>query len=62
MLLAYAAHKYFILFQMDVKSAFLNKFIDEKVYVQQLSGFIDPNLPDHDFRLIKTLYGLKISS
>lgn len=42
---------------MDVKSAFLNDFLQE-VYVEQLDGFVDPHLPDHVFRLKKVLYGL----
>ncbi|GJX53900.1 retrovirus-related pol polyprotein from transposon TNT 1-94 [Tanacetum coccineum] len=49
----------FKLFQMDVKSAFLNSFINEKVYVAQPSGFIDFVKPNHVYRLKKALYGLK---
>ncbi|GJY04609.1 copia protein [Tanacetum coccineum] len=44
---------------MDVKSAFLNGFINEKVYVAQPSGFIDFTKPNHVYRLKKALYGLK---
>ena len=44
---------------MDVKSAFLNGFIDEKVYVEQPPGFVDHIHPNFVFRLDKTLYGLK---
>ena len=44
---------------MDVKSAFLNGFLSEEVYVEQSKGFIDPFHPDHVFRLKKALYGLK---
>ena len=44
---------------MDVKSAFLNGFINELVYVDQPSGFEDPRCPNHVYRLSKTLYGLK---
>ena len=48
-----------MVYQMDVKSAFLNGFIDEEVYVNQPQGFIDPAFPNHVFRLTKALYGLK---
>jgi Reverse transcriptase (RNA-dependent DNA polymerase) len=44
---------------MNVKSIFLNEFIDEEVYVQQPLSFVDPTLSNHVFRLVKTLYGLK---
>ncbi|GJZ89266.1 retrovirus-related pol polyprotein from transposon TNT 1-94 [Tanacetum coccineum] len=49
----------FKLFQMDVKSAFLNGFINEEVYVTQPSRFIDFKKPDHVYKLKKALYGLK---
>ncbi|GJY55957.1 retrovirus-related pol polyprotein from transposon TNT 1-94 [Tanacetum coccineum] len=58
-LLAYACALDFKLFQMDVKSAFLNGFINEEVYVAQPSGFIDFAKPNHVYRLKKALYGLK---
>ena len=44
---------------MDVKSAFLNGFINELVYVDQPSGFEDPRYPNHVYMLSKALYGLK---
>ncbi|GJX87727.1 retrovirus-related pol polyprotein from transposon TNT 1-94 [Tanacetum coccineum] len=58
-LLAYACALDFKLFQMDVKSAFLNGFINEEVYVAQPSGFIDFEKPNHVYKLKKALYGLK---
>ncbi|GJT57193.1 retrovirus-related pol polyprotein from transposon TNT 1-94 [Tanacetum coccineum] len=58
-LLAYACALDFRLFQMDVKSAFLNGFINEEVYVAQPPGFIDFAKPNHVYRLNKALYRLK---
>ncbi|GJX25502.1 retrovirus-related pol polyprotein from transposon TNT 1-94 [Tanacetum coccineum] len=58
-LLAYTCVLDFELFQMDVKSEFLNGFINEEVYVAQPSGFIDFARPNHVYRLKKALYGLK---
>ena len=58
-LLAYAAHHSFRLFQMDVKSAFLNRLIKEEVYVEQPPGFEDDRYPNHVYKLSKALYGLK---
>jgi hypothetical protein len=58
-LLAYAAHHSFKLFQMDVKSAFLNGLIKEEVYVEQPLGFENNRYPDHMYKLSKALYGLK---
>jgi hypothetical protein len=58
-LLAYVAHHSFKLFQMDVKSAFLNGPIKQEVYVEQPHWFEDDRYPDHVYRLSKALYGLK---
>jgi hypothetical protein len=58
-LLVYATQHDFKLYQMDVKSAFLNGPIKKKVYVEQPSGFEDQEYPNHIYKLHKTLYGLK---
>jgi len=58
-LLAFACMSGFKLFQMDVKSAFLNGFINEEVYVSQPPGFEDHQHPNHVCKLKKALYGLK---
>nr|GEY61737.1 retrotransposon protein, putative, unclassified [Tanacetum cinerariifolium] len=57
--LAYAAHKDFIVFQMDVKTVFLNGILKEEVYVGQPSGFVSKQYPDHMYALDNALYGLK---
>ena len=57
--LAFAAHRNFKVYQMDVQCAFLNGDIDREVYVQQPPGFEDPNFPKHSFKLQKAVYGLK---
>nr|GFA50692.1 Gag-Pol polyprotein [Tanacetum cinerariifolium] len=57
--IAYAAHKYFTVYQMDVKIAFLYGPLKEKVYVNQPDGFVDPYHPDKVYSLKKALYGLK---
>ena len=59
LLLAFACYMNFKLFQMDVKSAFLNGFISEEVFVEQPPGFIDKTMPNHVYKLNKALYGLK---
>ncbi|GJY31215.1 retrovirus-related pol polyprotein from transposon TNT 1-94 [Tanacetum coccineum] len=57
--IAYAAHKSFPIFQMDVKTAFLNSPLKEEVYVSQPDGFVDPDHLERVYRLKKALYGLK---
>jgi len=58
-LLAISSLLQFKLFQMDVKSAFLNGFIKEEVYVAQPPGFTNYEFPDHVYKLKKALYELK---
>jgi hypothetical protein len=58
-LLAYATYHGFKLYQMDVKSAFLNGPIKEEVYIEQPPGFQDSEYPTHVYKLSKVLYGLK---
>ncbi|GJV43574.1 retrovirus-related pol polyprotein from transposon TNT 1-94 [Tanacetum coccineum] len=57
--IAYASHKNITIFQMDVKTGFLNGPLKEEVYASQTEGFIDPEFLDHVYRLKKALYGLK---
>ncbi|GKA82929.1 retrovirus-related pol polyprotein from transposon TNT 1-94, partial [Tanacetum coccineum] len=57
--LAIACANDFKLYQMDVKSAFLNGFINKEVYVAQPLGFIDFQKPNYVYKLKKALYGLK---
>nr|GEW52009.1 retrovirus-related Pol polyprotein from transposon TNT 1-94 [Tanacetum cinerariifolium] len=57
--LAYAAHKSFTVFQIDVKTTFLHSMLKEDVYVCQPEGFIDADHPSHVYKLKKALYGLK---
>nr|GEU34028.1 Gag-Pol polyprotein [Tanacetum cinerariifolium] len=56
---AYAAHKSFLIYEMDVKTTFLNGPLKEEVYVTQPNGFVDPDHPEMVYRLRKDLYGLK---
>ncbi|GKB56980.1 retrovirus-related pol polyprotein from transposon TNT 1-94, partial [Tanacetum coccineum] len=57
--LAFAAHMNMVVYQMDVKTAFLNGNLREEVYVSQPDGFVDPDNPNHVYKLKKALYGLK---
>jgi hypothetical protein len=61
-LLAFAASKGFNLYQMDVKSAFLNGVIEEEDYVRQPPSFESPKYPDRVYKLLKALYRLKQAS
>ena len=58
-LLAYAAYKSFKVYQMDVKSTFINGVFEDKVYIEQLESFVDENNKDKVCKLHNTLYGLK---
>nr|GFC24342.1 retrovirus-related Pol polyprotein from transposon TNT 1-94 [Tanacetum cinerariifolium] len=57
--LAYAAQKNMVVYQMDVKTAFLYGNLREEVYVSQPDGFVDSDNPNHVYKLKKALYGLK---
>nr|GFB88257.1 retrovirus-related Pol polyprotein from transposon TNT 1-94 [Tanacetum cinerariifolium] len=57
--LAYAAHKNMVVYQMDVKTAFLNGNLWEEVYVSKPDEFVDSDNPNHVYKLKKALYGLK---
>nr|GEW88171.1 integrase, catalytic region, zinc finger, CCHC-type, peptidase aspartic, catalytic [Tanacetum cinerariifolium] len=57
--IAYTTHKSFPIYQMDVKTTFLNGPLKEEVYVAQPDGFVDPNHLEKVYRLRKALYGLK---
>ncbi|GJX48941.1 retrovirus-related pol polyprotein from transposon TNT 1-94 [Tanacetum coccineum] len=59
MFIAFATHKNITIFQMDVKTVFLNGSLKEEIYVSQPGGFFYPDFPDHVYRLKKALYGLK---
>ncbi|GJR62367.1 retrovirus-related pol polyprotein from transposon TNT 1-94 [Tanacetum coccineum] len=56
---ANAAHKNMTIYQMDVKTTFLNDELKEEVYVSQPEGFVDQDNPSHVYKLQKALYGLK---
>nr|GEW67309.1 copia protein [Tanacetum cinerariifolium] len=57
--IAIAAHMNMVVYQMDVKTAFLNGILREEVYVSQSDGFVDSKNPNHVYKLKKSLYGLK---
>ena len=58
-LLAITCHLNFKLYQMDVKSAFLNGMLQEEAYVEQPKGFVNPHRPDDVYKFKRELYGLK---
>ncbi|GJU18925.1 retrovirus-related pol polyprotein from transposon TNT 1-94 [Tanacetum coccineum] len=57
--LAFAAHMNMVVYQMYVKTTFLNGNLREEVYVSQPEGFVDPDNPNHMYKLKKAFYGLK---
>ncbi|GJY88909.1 retrovirus-related pol polyprotein from transposon TNT 1-94 [Tanacetum coccineum] len=57
--LAFVAHMNMVVYQMDVKTAFLNGNLREEVYVSKPNGFVDPDNPNHMYKLKKALYWLK---
>ncbi|GJZ65974.1 reverse transcriptase domain-containing protein [Tanacetum coccineum] len=59
MFVAFATHKNITIFQMDIKTAFLNGQLKEEVYISQPDGFVDLDFLDHVYRLKKALYSLK---
>jgi hypothetical protein len=61
-LLTFVVSKGFKLYQMDMKSAFLNGVIQKEVFVRQPPGFENPKYPNRVYKLLKTLYGLKQAS
>ncbi|GJT28994.1 ribonuclease H-like domain-containing protein, partial [Tanacetum coccineum] len=56
--LAFASYKGFLVYQMDVKSAFIYDKIEEEMYVHQPPGFVDPTHPNKVYKVVKALYGL----
>ncbi|GKF18523.1 retrovirus-related pol polyprotein from transposon TNT 1-94 [Tanacetum coccineum] len=59
--IAFAAHKNMVVYQMDMKNAFLNGNLREEVYVSQSDRFVNPDNPNYVYKLKKDLYGLKQS-
>ena len=59
LLVAFVCTLHLKLYQMDAKSAFLNGYLNEEVFVAQPKGFEDPTHPEHVYKLKKALYGLK---
>ncbi|GJT22041.1 retrovirus-related pol polyprotein from transposon TNT 1-94 [Tanacetum coccineum] len=57
--IAFAAHMNIVVYQVDVKTAFLNGILREEVYVSQPDRFVDPENPNHVYKLKKSLYDLK---
>nr|GEY96162.1 retrovirus-related Pol polyprotein from transposon TNT 1-94 [Tanacetum cinerariifolium] len=57
--LAYVTHMNMVIYQMDVKTAFMNGNLREEVYVSHSDGFVDPDNPNHVYKLKNALYGLK---
>ena len=58
-LLTFASYMNIKLYQIDVKCAFLNGYLQKEVYVEQSPSFENPNFPNHVYKLQKALYGLK---
>ncbi|GKF35929.1 retrovirus-related pol polyprotein from transposon TNT 1-94, partial [Tanacetum coccineum] len=56
--IAFAAHMNMVVYQIDVKTVFLNGILREEVYVSQPDGFVDPENPNHVYKLKKALYSL----
>ncbi|GKE26046.1 retrotransposon protein, putative, unclassified, partial [Tanacetum coccineum] len=57
--IAFVAYMNMVVYQMDVKTAFLNGILHKEVHVSQPDGFVDPDNPNHMYKLKKALYGLK---
>ncbi|GJY45226.1 retrovirus-related pol polyprotein from transposon TNT 1-94 [Tanacetum coccineum] len=57
--IAFAAYMNMVVYQIDVKTTFLNGILREEFYLSQPDGFVDPENPNHVYNLKKALYGLK---